>query len=241
MSGTLFGVGLGPGDPELLTLKAARIIRDCPVIAWPAPDTGASFARSIAAGLIDGSKLEIPIIVPMRSEREPAAAVYDVAAEAIAGHLDSGSNVAVLCEGDPFFFGSFMYLFERLAPRYRCEIVPGVSSVMAGAAALRRPLVARNDRFVVIAAPMSDDRMEAAIGQADGFAIMKIGRHFKRLKALLEKMNLISSCGYVERATLGNEMAMPLGDLPDDHVAPYFSIVIGYRGAEGWALKGGAT
>ena len=135
MTGKLYGVGLGPGDPELLTLKALRILKSVPVIAWPAPDEGHSFARSIAADHLPGGQVEIAIRVPMRVERFPAQEIYDRAAEEIAAHLDAGRDVAVLCEGDPFFYGSFMYLFERLAGRYETEIVPGVSSIMAAGAA----------------------------------------------------------------------------------------------------------
>ena len=155
MSGTLYGVGVGPGDPELITLKAARLIAAAPVIAYPAPDTGSSFARRIAADVIPETVLEIPMIVPMRTERFPAQDVYAQAAAEISGHLQAGRDVVVLCEGDPLFYGSFMYLFVRLADEHRTEIVPGVSSLGACAAALARPLVARNDTLTVLARPVA--------------------------------------------------------------------------------------
>ena len=129
MTGILYGLGLGPGDPELLTLKAHRILSTVPVVAYPAPDTGPSFARQIAAPYLSFHQVEVPIIVPMRVERFPAQEIYDEAADTLARHLDSGLDVAVLCEGDPFFYGSFMYLFERLSGRFATEIVPGVSSM----------------------------------------------------------------------------------------------------------------
>jgi len=113
MSGTLYGIGVGPGDPELITLKAHRILKACSVVAYPAPDDGTSFARSIVSEFLSPSQKEIPIVIPMRVERFPAANVYDEKAKEIAEHLSAGEDVVVLCEGDPFFYGSFMYLFER--------------------------------------------------------------------------------------------------------------------------------
>ena len=131
MTGTLYGIGVGPGDPELMTLKAHRLLEACRIVPYPAPDTGPSFARSIATAYLGQDKTEYPIVVPMRVERFPAKPVYDQAATDIAAFLASGEDVAVLCEGDPFFYGSFMYLYERLAGRFPCEIVPGVSSMVA--------------------------------------------------------------------------------------------------------------
>jgi precorrin-2/cobalt-factor-2 C20-methyltransferase len=233
MNGKLYGLGLGPGDPDLITLKAHRILTRCPVIAYPAPDTGPSFAREIASQWITSAQLEIPMIMPMRVERYPAQEIYDKACEELARHLSAGSDVAVLCEGDPFFFGSFMYVFERLQGRFEVEIVPGVSSVMAGAAALQRPLTARNDIFTVIPGPVETDEMRARIEEAGAVAIMKVGRHFKRIKALVEEMGLLSSAGYLERVSLENEKIMPLAAVEEDS-APYFSLILIYKGQEDW-------
>ena len=130
MTGKLIGIGVGPGDPELLTLKAHRLLTNARIVAYPAPDSGESFARSIVAEFMPEGAVEIPIIVPMRVERFPAKAVYDKAAETIGEHLRSGEDVVVLCEGDPFFYGSYMYLYERLAGEFTCEVVPGVSSLV---------------------------------------------------------------------------------------------------------------
>ena len=212
-SGTLYGLGVGPGDPELLTLKALRLLQACPVVAYPAPDDAPSFARAIVAEHLTGQQDEIPIIVPMRVERFPAASVYDAAAETIGARLGQGDDVAVLCEGDPFFYGSFMYLFERLAGRFRTEIVPGVSSVMAAAAASQRPLAARNDVLTILPGPLDDDALQARIKGAEAFAIMKLGRHFGRVAALLERLGLADGCAYVERVGLSNERVMPLRDV----------------------------
>lgn len=233
MAGKLYGLGVGPGDPELLTLKAHRILRACPVIAYPAPDSGESFARSIAAPFIEAHQTEIPIIVPMRVERFPAKTVYNQAAENIASHLDSHRDVAVLCEGDPFFYGSFMYLFERLVSRYPCEIVPGISSLMASSAVLGRPLAARNDLLTIIPAPLDDGAIQAALKANDAVAFIKVGRHLPRIKALIEQAGLIKEAAYLERATLDSQRLMPLAET-GDAAAPYFSIILIYRGAEDW-------
>ncbi len=232
MTGTLYGLGVGPGDPELLTLKAHRILTCAPVVAYPAPDDGVSFARAIVAEHLREDQIEVPIVVPMRVARFPAKAVYDQAAGLIRGHLDSGRDVAVLCEGDPFFYGSFMYLYERLASDYRCEIVPGVSSVMAGASALGRPLAARNDVLTIVPGPSSDAAVMAALEGAQALAIIKVGRHLPRLRGLIEQAGLTARAAYLERVGLPEERIMALGDA--DETAPYFSMILIYRGAEPW-------
>lgn len=234
MTGTLYGIGVGPGDPELLTLKAHRILREAYVVAYPQPDNGSSFARSIVEHFITAEQLEIPIVVPMDTARHPAKAVYDEAAETIAHHLDAGSDVVVLCEGDPFFYGSFMYLHERLANRYPVEIVPGVSSVMAAAAGIGRPLAARNDVLSVIPGPLENDRIRAQINASDAVAIIKLGRHLPRISALIDELGLTAQAAFVERVSLDNEKLLPLIDAPSD--APYFSMILIYKGAEKWVL-----
>lgn len=237
MTGTLYGVGVGPGAPDLLTLRAFRLLTGARVIAYPAPDSGESFARSIVADMIRADQLEIPIVVPMRIERFPAAEVYDAAAKTIAGHLEAGTDVCVLCEGDPFFYGSFMYLHERLADRFACEIVPGVSSVMAASASLGLPLTARNDVLTVLPGPLGDDAMRERIETADVSVIMKVGRHAKRIVALLDEMGLTEKSHYAERVTLaGAQHLCPLAKLGDREV-PYFSMIIVQR-SSGLAVEG---
>jgi precorrin-2/cobalt-factor-2 C20-methyltransferase len=235
MTGRLYGIGVGPGDPELMTLKAHRILRDTHVVAYPQPDTGPSFARSIAAPYLTAAHLEVPFIVPMDVKRHPAKAVYDQAAETVSHHLDAGSDVVVLCEGDPFFYGSFMYLHERLAGRYPVEIVPGVSSVMASAAAIARPLAARNDVLSIIPGPLEDERIRAQIAACEAVAIIKLGRHFARIRALIADLGLTDSAVYVERVSLANQRLMPLVDAQGE--APYFSMILIYKGAEDWVTS----
>ncbi|WP_298982924.1 precorrin-2 C(20)-methyltransferase [uncultured Roseibium sp.] len=235
MSGKLYGVGLGPGDPELMTLKAHRLISSAKVVAYPAPDSGASFARSIADSVIGKDTREIPIIVPMRVDRFPAKEIYDKAAEDIAEVLESGLDVVTLCEGDPFFFGSFMYLFERLADRFEIEIVPGVTSLTTCAAQLGRPLTSRNDVLTIIPGPLPDSEIRRKVEEAQAVAIMKVGRHLARLKALLSEMGLLDRAGYVERASLPEQKVHRLVDL-EAETAPYFSMILIYKGDEAWTL-----
>jgi len=232
--GTLYGVGVGPGDPELLTLKAHRLIASAGIIAYPAPEGGDSFARAIVAGFIGKGVEEICISVPMSVERFPARDVYDAAARQIASHLDAGRDVVVLCEGDPFFYGSFMYLHERLCDSHRVEIVPGVSSLMACAARIKRPLAGRNDVLRIIPAPLPEARLAAELESADAAAIIKLGRHYDKVRGVIDRLGLTSACGYVERASLENEVVMPLSQV-DGAAVPYFSMILLYKGAEAWA------
>ena len=233
MSGTLYGLGVGPGDPELITLKAHRILTNSPVVAYPAPDSGTSFARSIVAQYLKPNQEEIAIVVPMRVARFPAKNVYDQAAREIASHLESGRDVAVICEGDPFFYGSFMYLYERLAGKYKCEVVPGISSLMAAGAMLGRPLAARNDVLTVVPAPLDDNAIKAHLRHSDAIGFIKVGRHLGRVKRLIDEMGLLGGAAYLERVTLDNEKLIPLSKVNEEE-APYFSMILIYRGAEDW-------
>lgn len=228
--GTVYGVGVGPGDPELLTLKALRLIQSAPVLAYAAAEGVPSFARSIVEPHLDGlaAKTEIPMVMPMVAERFPAQDVYDKGAEEIRGHVQHGRDVVVLCEGDPMFYGSFMYLFGRLKGAFPMTVVPGVSSVMACAAVAGWPLVARNDAFRVLPATLDDDALRAQLNEAEALAFMKVGRHLGRLKALLNEAGLLGHAVYVERATLPNQRVVPLLALEEDR-APYFSMVLVHR------------
>jgi len=230
--GCLIGVGTGPGDPQLVTRRAWALVESAQVIAYPAPDTGTSFARSIMADAISQHAIEIPMIVPMRPGRAPAQSIYDAAAETIAGHLAAGQDVVVLCEGDPLFYGSFMYLLVRLRDSYPVQIVPGVTSLSACTAAQARPLVARSDVLSVLPGTMDDDQLAAAIGAADAVAIMKVGRHMPRLRALLQRLGLVGSALYTSHASLPHEQALPLAEAPDE--APYFSMILIYKGDDPW-------
>ncbi|MEM8752563.1 MAG: precorrin-2 C(20)-methyltransferase [Pseudomonadota bacterium] len=234
MTGVLHGVGLGPGDPELMTLKAHRLIAAAEVIAYPAPAGGDSFARAIAAAAIPEGAEEIRIAIPMDLRRFPAQEIYDEAAAAISAHLDAGRDVVTLCEGDPFFYGSFMYLFSRLADRYRCEITPGVASLTACAAAAAAPLCARNEVLTVIPGPLDEAALRERLETAGAAAIMKVGRHLPKLRAVIDEMGLTDRATYVERATLGSEKVAPLAEAPE--TAPYFSMIL-IAGSDPYATR----
>ena len=229
--GTLYGVGTGPGDPQLVTRIAWSLIESAKVIAYPAPDDGVSFARSIVADAISADAIEIPMVVPMRSGRMPAQSIYDQGAEAIKTHLDAGRDVIVLCEGDPLFYGSFMYLLARLRD-YDIEIIPGITSMTACAAAEAHPLVARNDILTVLPAPLDDATLEAGIKSAEAVVIIKVGRHLPRILSLFDRLGYGETARYVSHASLPHQNCHKLSDAPDD--APYFSMIILYKGDDPW-------
>lgn len=232
MSGTLYGVGLGPGAPDLMTLRAARLIEAAKVVAYPTLAGGESFARAIAADLISDDVREIVMDVPMTVERAPAQEAYDTGAAAIAAALDAGEDVVCLCEGDPFFYGSFMYLFARLSGKYQVEVVPGVTSVTACAARAGMPLAARNERLTVLPGPLPEDELRARIEGAESVVIMKVGRHMAKIRAVIDELGLTDHAVYVERATLPQEVVSPLADAPEK--APYFSMILLTKGADPW-------
>ena len=233
MKGTLYGLGIGPGDPELITLKALRILRCTGVLAYPAPEDGESLVRSIVAEHLDGHHEEICIRMPMVAARFPAQDVYDRAAVELGRHLDAGSDVAMLCEGDPFFYGSFMYMFGRMAEHHAVEVVPGVSSLMACAATLGAPLAARNDVLSVLPATLPDEVLEQRIRDVDAVAVIKVGRHLQRVRAVIDAMDLTANARYVEHATMASEKILPLADVPDGS-APYFSMILLHARGDAW-------
>jgi len=232
MSGTLYGLGVGPGDPELMTVKAVRLLRAASVVAYPAPENGSSFARAIAAPYLGNGIVEMPIRIPITGG-DPDEAVYDRAATMLGGHLDAGRDVAVLCEGDPFFYGSFIYLFGRLADRYPVEVVPGVSSLMACAAALGAPLSARNDTLIVVPAPLPAGILRVRLAETEAAAIIKIGRHFEKVRGVLTDLGLADRARYIERATLDNQRVIPIENV-DPAEVPYFSLILVHRRGAAW-------
>lgn len=231
-TGTLYGVGLGPGDPDLMTLRAHRLIASARIIAYPALAGGESFARSIAADVLPKDAREIIMNIPMTPERAPAQAAYDTGAQDIAAALDSGEDVVCLCEGDPFFYGSFMYLYARLSGQYQVEVVPGVTSITACAAAAGMPLAARNERVTVLPGPLPEDELRSRIEGAESVAIMKVGRHLGKIRAVIDGLGLLERATYIERASLPQQVVCPLVEAPEN--APYFSMILLTKGADPW-------
>ncbi|MGQ0484180.1 MAG: precorrin-2 C(20)-methyltransferase [Hyphomicrobiales bacterium] len=231
--GTLYGLGAGPGDPELMTVKAWRIVSTVPVIAYLSANGGESTARNIAKPFIPEDAIEIAIEIPMRSERQPAQAAYDKGCAAIAGHLHAGRDVAMLCEGDPFFYGSFMYVFARLAKDFKTIVVPGVSSFTAAAAAIGRPLAARDEVLKVLPATLDTERLYEELATAQSAAIIKVGRHFAKLRDVLAALDLTASAFVIEKVTHTDQRVRKLVDVTED-ILPYFTTILVYAGAEPW-------
>ncbi|MGZ8362202.1 MAG: precorrin-2 C(20)-methyltransferase, partial [Allosphingosinicella sp.] len=225
MSGTLYGLGVGPGDPDLITVRARNILATVPVIAYPAPQGGESLVRAIADPWVPTGRIEIVIATPMVAERFPAQDVYDRHAEEISAYLQSGRDVAVLCEGDPMFYGSFMYIFERLGGRHRTVVVPGVSSLAAVAAAAGTPLVSRNEVLTIIPAPLPEADLARLLAASNAASIMKVGRHLGKVRRVLRGLGYEDDAWYVERATMANERVLPLRQVADAE-APYFSMIM---------------
>lgn len=223
--GRLYGVGIGPGDPELLTLKALRLLQAAPVIAYQSATDKESIARKIIAPYLSGNQIEVLYHLPRALEPEKAKSIYDKEVEPIAAHLEAGRDVVVVCEGDPFFYGSFMYVFTRLSEQYETEVVPGVSSLMACPVALGVPFTYYNDVLTVLPAPLPAEELISQLLTTDAAAIMKIGRHFTKVRDILHQLGLASRALYIERATMVQQRIVPLDEV-DPAEVPYFAMII---------------
>jgi precorrin-2 C20-methyltransferase / precorrin-3B C17-methyltransferase len=230
--GRLFGVGVGPGDPELMTLKARRVIEEAAVIAFPQARHGRSVARRVAAPYLREGQIEVALTFPVTTEptESPEAyeralqEFYDASAAELAAHLDAGRDVAVLCEGDPFFYGSYMYLHERLAHRYDTEVVPGVTSFSAAAASAGTPLAKRDDVFTVLPGTLPPDVLASSLRGVDSAVVMKLGRTFEHVRSAAERAGVADRGIYVERASAPEERSAPLREVEGD--VPYMSLVL---------------
>ncbi len=222
--GKLYGLGIGPGDPELLTLKAHRILTTVPVIAYPTLESGKVLARAIVADFIRPDQIEIPMPLPFSVERS-SQPHYDIAAEKIAEHLNLGRDVAVLCVGDPMLYGTFMYIFNRLCDRFSIEVVPGISSVMASAAMLGVPITYRNDVFSILPATLEAEILRDRLLNVDAAAIIKLGRHFAKVRDILDELGLLERALYIERATLPNQQIIPITEI-DPIAITYWSLIL---------------
>jgi precorrin-2/cobalt-factor-2 C20-methyltransferase len=238
--GTLFGVGVGPGDPELMTLKAVRTIGACPVVAYFCKRGTRGQARRIADQAITADQIELPMVYPVTVELPPThpdygrqiEAFFDESAERIAEHLAAGRSVAALNEGDPFFYGSFMHLFLRLSGRFKAEVIPGVTSMVCSASLLPRPLMLRDDVLSVIPGTLDEAALVRALTAADACVVMKLGQNLPKVRRAIAAAGLAERAWYVERASMEEQRFMPFLEAPD--VAPYFSqIVIPGEGKRG--------
>ncbi|HTR15885.1 MAG TPA: precorrin-2 C(20)-methyltransferase [Acetobacteraceae bacterium] len=239
MPGTLYTVGMGPGDPELLTLKAARIIGAAPVVAYFAKRGRTGHARRIAGALVGPAATELRFEYPWTTEiafGDPRyvadmAGFYEAAASAIAARLDAGQDVALLCEGDPFFYGSAMYLFDRLAA-YPGEVIPGIPGMSGCWARARTPITQGDDVLSVLPGTLDEASLAARLAATDAAVIMKVGSNLPKIRAALGTAGLLERAIYVERGTMDEERVLPLTEL-DAAPVPYFSMILvpGRRGA----------
>ncbi len=233
MVGRLYGVGVGPGDPELVTLKALRLIRAAPVIAFPVAKGRRSNALAIVEEYLSPDQIHLPMVYPVTTEKLAPpddyeaiiADFYDEVARLVAGHLDAGRDVAVLCEGDPFFYGSYMYLHLRLAHLYETVVVPGVCSMLASASVLGAPLVFRNQMLSVISGVLDKEALTRRLGTCEAAVIMKLGSNFAKVLGVLNDLNLTARALYIERATMGNQRIVPITAV-DPKCVPYFSMIL---------------
>lgn len=230
MTGTLIGIGVGPGDPELLTLKAARLIAAADLVAYPANPDGFSLARSIAAAHLRPGVEELAMVMDFGLDRRSATAAYDAATPRLVEAVGQGRRVLVLCEGDPLLYGSFTYVLDRLPAEAAVEVVPGISALTACAAAAVRPIVQGDDALVCLPATLPAERLEALLTAAEACAVFKVGRHLPKVAAVLEACGLAAGAQVIVRATHPDQQVMPL-DRALDRPVPYFSLVLARRSA----------
>lgn len=231
--GRLLGLGVGPGDPELITVKALRLLREAPVVAYFVAKGKRGNAFGIIEAHLQAQQTLLPLVYPVTTEALPAplsyeqviSDFYDEAAKQVAAHLDAGRDVAVICEGDPFFYGSYMYLHDRLAQRFEAEVIPGVCSMLGGASVLGAPLVYRNQTLTVLSGVLPSEELKRRLADADAAVIMKLGRNFPKVRQVLAELGLDQRALYVERATMANQKIVAL-DAVDPSSSPYFSLII---------------
>jgi precorrin-2 C20-methyltransferase/precorrin-3B C17-methyltransferase len=233
MAGTLYGVGLGPGDPELVTVKAARLVAAADVVAYHSARHGRSVARSIAEPYLRGDQIEEQLVYPVTTEttEHPGGyegaieEFYEQAAARLMAHLAAGRDVVLLAEGDPLFYSSYMHMHKRIDGQFRTEIVPGVTSVSAASAALAMPLVEGNDVLTVLPGTLGQEQLAERLKMTGAAAIMKLSRSFAGVQQALKDAGRLDQAYYVERASGAKQLTQPAADV-DPAAVPYMSIVI---------------
>jgi precorrin-2/cobalt-factor-2 C20-methyltransferase len=239
-SGRLIGVGVGPGDPELITLKAARALRDADVIAYFAKAGNPSHSRATITQYLRAGIVELPLAYPVTTEMPKCSAsyrdalddFYRRAADEIGDHLAAGRTVAVICEGDPLFYGSYMHLHARLAPHFPSEVIAGVSGMSGCWSAAGMPIAQGDDVFTVVPATLPEDELVRRLADADAAVVMKLGQHLAKVRRALKRSGRLPRALYVERGTMVEEKLMPLAAKSDDQ-APYFAVVL----VPGWEQR----
>ncbi len=232
-TGRLYGVGLGPGDPSLMTVRAVEVITGADVVAYHSAQHGRSIARAIAERHLRPDHIEERLVYPVTTEstdhpggyRGAMEDFYAEAAARLAAHLDAGRTVAVLAEGDPLFYGSYMHMHKRLADRYPTEVIPGITSVSAAAARTGSPLVEADEVLTILSGTLPEEELAARLAATDSAAVLKLGRTFPTVRRALKRSGRLAEARYVERATMGAERTTALADVDPDSV-PYFSMAL---------------
>ncbi len=233
MTGRLYGIGLGPGDPELLTLKALRLIQAAPVVSYFAKAGRRGNARAIVDQFMTGAAEEIPLYYPMTTEHafdspvyvSVLAEFYATAVATLSAHLDAGRDVALLAEGDPLFYGSFMHLYIRLRERYSATVVPGVTGMAGCWSVAGEPMTWGDDTMSVLPGTLPMAGLVEKLRATDAAVIMKLGRNFAKVREAVAEAGLLGRAIYVERGTMADELVVPLADKTDGK-APYFSLIL---------------
>ena len=232
MTGTLQVVGMGPGDPDLLTLRAARILATASVVAFFAKRGRPGHARTVAGAHLNPAAEELRFEYPYTTEIDvddaryvtALAAFYEESAARIAARLEAGLDVALLCEGDPFFYGSSMHLFDRLGA-FGGEVIPGVTGMSGCWTRARLPIAHGDDVLLVLPGTLDEDSLALRLAGCDAAVIMKVGRNLPKIEAALRRAGLAERAVYVERGTMAGERVVPLAER-DEGPAPYFSMVL---------------
>ncbi|MGO4254929.1 precorrin-2 C(20)-methyltransferase [Marmoricola sp. RAF53] len=228
-----YGVGVGPGDPELTTLKAARLIAEADVVAYHSGAGKESHARRIAADLIRPGVREENLVYPVTTGTTPhpggyagaIAAFYEESADRLAAHLALGRTVVLLAEGDPLFYGSYMYMHDRLSERFTTEVVPGVPSFAAATASVASPLVRQTDVLTILPGTLPGPELARRLADTDGAVIMKLGRTFPKVVDALAESGRLEHAMYVERASMPEQRWLPVTEV-DPATVPYFSLIV---------------
>ncbi|NVO16309.1 MAG: precorrin-2 C(20)-methyltransferase [Rhodoplanes sp.] len=231
--GTVYGVGLGPGDPDLMSVKAARLVRTAGVVAYFCKAGSRSNARGIAAGLLAPGAVEIGMEYPVTTEIAVADPAYNAALRGfyetcvarLLEHAEGGRDVIVLCEGDPFLYGSFMHLYTRLREHVPVVVVPGIPGMSGCWTATGQPITWGDDVLTVLPGTLDEQTLTDRMGRADAIVVMKLGRNLPKVRRAMAAAGLLDRALYVERGTMAGETVMRLADKPDDS-APYFSMVL---------------
>jgi precorrin-2/cobalt-factor-2 C20-methyltransferase len=232
-TGRLYGVGLGPGDPDLVTVKATKILGAAPVVAYFAKKGRRGHARAIVDRWLCPACLELPFLYPVTTETHFAdplyvgalRSFYEAATETIAAHLGAGRDVALICEGDPLFYGSFMHLYVRLKDRFGVEIIPGVTGMSGCWSAAKVPITWGDDVLSVLPGTLGGADLARRIEACDAAIIIKLGSNLEKVRAAIREAGRESAAIYVERGTQEAQKVLKLADKTDD-LAPYFSMIL---------------